>query len=65
MQDGRAKPIDLLAQYVSSEGDVTAVNMHEPYTHLNGLTLKELEDLVADIKIYQKLEQEVSLYFLL
>lgn len=25
--------------------------MHEPYTYLNGLTIKDLEDLVADIKV--------------
>ena len=59
IQDERAKPIDLLAQYVSSEGDVTAVDMHEPYTHLTGLTLHDLEDLLEDIKVYQQLEKEV------
>lgn len=58
IQDGRAKPIDLLAQYVSSEGDVTAVDMHEPYTHLTGLTLVDLEDLLEDIRIYMQLEKE-------
>ncbi|CAL4060870.1 unnamed protein product, partial [Meganyctiphanes norvegica] len=60
IQDGRAKAIDLLAQYVSSEGDVTAVDMHEPYTHLTGLTLGDLEDLLEDIKVYMKLEAEVN-----
>ena len=60
IQDGRAKPIDLLAQYVSSEHDVTAVDMHEPYTHLTGLTLGDLEDLLEDIKVYQQLEKVVS-----
>lgn len=60
IQDGRAKAIDLLAQYVSSEGDVTAVDMHEPYTHLTGLTLRDLEDLLEDIKVYMKLEAEVN-----
>ncbi|XP_071549801.1 splicing factor Cactin isoform X2 [Panulirus ornatus] len=58
IQDGRAKPIDLLAQYVSSEGDVTAVDMHEPYTHLMGLTLVDLEDLLEDIRVYMQLEKE-------
>ncbi|XP_045607599.2 splicing factor Cactin isoform X2 [Procambarus clarkii] len=58
IQDGRAKPIDLLAQYVSSEGDVSAVDMHEPYTHLTGLTLMDLEDLLEDIKVYMQLEKE-------
>ncbi|CAL4128912.1 unnamed protein product, partial [Meganyctiphanes norvegica] len=63
IQDGRAKAIDLLAQYVSSEGDVTAVDMHEPYTHLTGLTLGDLEDLLEDIKVYMKLEAEVNTYW--
>nr|CAB3226592.1 cactin [Phallusia mammillata] len=61
IQDGRAKPIDLLAQYASSaqEGaeDMSGVEMHEPYTYLNGLTMSDLEDLLEDIKVYIELEQ--------
>ena len=34
IQDGRAKPIDLLAKYISAEDDELAVEMHEPYTYL-------------------------------
>lgn len=34
IQDGRAKPIDLLAKYISTEDDELAVEMHEPYTYL-------------------------------
>ena len=30
-----AKPIDLLAQYISAEDDELAIEMHEPYTYLN------------------------------
>jgi Conserved mid region of cactin len=51
IQDGRAKPIDLLAKYVHSEEDIDAVEMHEPYAYLNGLTVKDLEDLIVDIKV--------------
>ena len=29
-----AKPIDLLAKYISAEDDDLAVEMHEPYTYL-------------------------------
>ncbi|KAE8751984.1 Cactin [Frankliniella occidentalis] len=57
MQDGRAKPIDLLAKYISSEEDVDAVEMHEPYTYLNGLATQDLEDLIEDIKVYKELER--------
>ncbi|KAK3610182.1 hypothetical protein CHS0354_038818 [Potamilus streckersoni] len=57
VQDGRAKPIDLLAKYISAEDDELAVEMHEPYTYLYGLTIPDLEDLLEDIKVYLELEQ--------
>lgn len=61
IQDGRAKPIDLLAKYISAEEDVDAVEMHEPYTYLNGLIVKDLEDLIEDIKVYIELERGKNL----
>ncbi|KAF2884248.1 hypothetical protein ILUMI_21940 [Ignelater luminosus] len=61
IQDGRAKPIDLLAKYISAEEEVDAVEMHEPYTYLNGLQIKDLEDLIEDIKVYQELERGKNL----
>lgn len=57
IDDGRAKPIDLLARYISAEDDDIAIEMHEPYTYLNGLTIQDLEDLLEDIKVYIQLEQ--------
>lgn len=57
IQDGRAKPIDLLAKYISAEEEVDAVEMHEPYTYLHGLSCQDLEDLVEDIKVYKELEK--------
>lgn len=58
MEDGRAKPIDLLAQYISDKNldETIEMQMHEPYTYLNGLEVKDLEDLLADIKVYIELE---------
>src|SRR6185369_4188272 len=50
--DGRAKPIDLLAHYINEDDDDLAVEMHEPSTYLNGLTIRDLEDLLADIRVY-------------
>ena len=35
IREGRAKPIDLLAKYISAEDDDLDVEMHEPYTYLN------------------------------
>jgi hypothetical protein len=32
--------------------------MIEPSTYLNGLTIRDLEDLLADIKVYTELEQQ-------
>ena len=32
--------------------------MHEPSTYLNGLTIRDLEDLLADIQVYTELEQQ-------
>ncbi|CAG0914786.1 unnamed protein product [Notodromas monacha] len=60
IQDGRAKPIDLLAKYISSQEDVDAVEMHEPYTYLTGLGIDDLEDLIEDIKVYQELEHDAN-----
>ncbi|XP_062544045.1 splicing factor Cactin [Armigeres subalbatus] len=59
IQDGRAKPIDLLAQYISEQNleESIEMQMHEPYTYLNGLGLDDLEDLMADIKVYNELEK--------
>lgn len=57
IQDGRAKPIDLLAQYVSTEDNDLEIQMHEPYTILVGLTIDDLEDLMVDIKVYMELEE--------
>ena len=58
ISDGRAKPIDLLAHYINEDNDDLSVEMHEPSTYLNGLTIRDLEDLLADIRVYTDLEQQ-------
>lgn len=59
MQDGRAKPIDLLAQYISNSNLEASIEMQmpEPYTFLNGLEIQDLEGLLVDIKVYIELEK--------
>ncbi|XP_051826753.1 cactin-like [Antechinus flavipes] len=57
IRDGRAKPIDLLATYINAEDNDLAVEIHEPYNFLNGLTVSDLEDLLEDIQVYMELEQ--------
>lgn len=59
IRDGRAKPIDLLAKYISAEDDDLAVEMHEPYTFLNGLTTTDMDDLLEDIKVSSHVHVEV------
>lgn len=63
IKDGRAKPIDLLAKYISAEDDELAVEMHEPYTYLYGLTIQDLEDLLEDIKVYLELEEGKNAHY--
>lgn len=52
----------MLAKYINSEEEVDAVEMTEPYTYLNGLTIKDLEDLVEDIKVSN--EMILAIYFI-
>lgn len=58
IEEGRAKPIDLLAKYIDDEESDLVVDLHEPYTYLNGLTIRDLEDLLVDIKVYSKLDKK-------
>ena len=60
IEEARAKPIDLLAKYINAEEDDLAIEMHEPYTYLNGLTIKDLEDLIVDIRVYSDLELGIN-----
>uniref|UniRef100_A0A336M7Q6 Splicing factor Cactin n=1 Tax=Culicoides sonorensis TaxID=179676 RepID=A0A336M7Q6_CULSO len=62
INDGRAKPIDLLAQYISDKSLEESIEMqvHEPYTYLNGLNIEDFEDLLVDIKVYNELEKRVN-----
>lgn len=65
IQDGRAKPIDLLAQYISEQTleESIELQMHEPYTFLDGLNIDDLEDLLVDIKVYNELEQNIHVAY--
>ncbi|KAI0987234.1 hypothetical protein GJ496_000727 [Pomphorhynchus laevis] len=64
IQDGRAKPIDLLARYIDEiegenkfkcDDDGTAA-MHPVETCFSGLNKRDLEDLLADIDVYTRLD---------
>lgn len=52
LQEGRAKPIDVLAKNLHlAEG--YEVDSEAPYQLFGGLTLHEIRELVTDIKEYQ------------
>lgn len=59
IQDGRAKPIDLLAQYINDQNleESIEMQMHEPFQYISGLSVDDLEDLLVDIKVYNELEK--------
>lgn len=59
IQDGRAKPIDLLAQYINDQNleESIEMQMHEPSLYIQGLSIDDLEDLTEDIKVYNELEK--------
>jgi hypothetical protein len=43
------------------DGSYYELLQHEPYTYINGLTIKDLEDLIEDIKGYKELERGKNL----
>eukprot|EP00038_Savillea_parva_P030538 m.78403 g.78403 ORF g.78403 m.78403 type:complete len:718 (-) comp9217_c0_seq3:91-2244(-) len=65
LQDGRAKPIDILANYLSKAEDDANLDtdVQEPYTILRGLDLEDLEDLHADIKVYEEIDESLDRNF--
>ncbi|XP_071964525.1 splicing factor Cactin-like [Antedon mediterranea] len=59
IKDGRAKPIDLLAQYIAEDDDGDfSLEIQEPYKVLMGLTITDLENLLVDIDVYMKLDDK-------
>lgn len=45
-----------MLQYIHAGADDMSVEMHEPYTYLEGLGVDDLEDLLEDISVYTQLE---------
>jgi hypothetical protein len=62
IKDGRAKPIDILANYIHSadDADNAEMDMQEPYAIFTGLNIEDIEDLHEDIKVYQQMEQDAN-----
>ncbi|XP_010412904.1 PREDICTED: cactin-like [Camelina sativa] len=57
LDQGRAKPIDVLYKYVDDSDDVN-IELSEPYMVFKGLDIKDLEELRDDIKMYMDWDRE-------
>lgn len=57
--------IFLSANYINDQNlESIEMQMHEPYQYVSGLNIDDLEDLLADIKVYNELEKgENSCYW--
>lgn len=59
-----AKPIDVLAKYISSTAEEDLdIEVQEPYLLLCGLNIVDLEDLLEDIKVYREMEMNSNSEF--
>ncbi|KRX14835.1 Cactin, partial [Trichinella nelsoni] len=65
MREGRAKPIDYLATYVSDGEDQDCEHFEflEPTKYAEDLTVRDYEDLLEDIKVYQDYHGEALSQF--
>ncbi|XP_074298206.1 splicing factor Cactin-like [Silene latifolia] len=58
VSEGRMKPIDVIATYLDDELDVELDGRHY-YMVFKGLTVKEIEELEEDIKLYLNLDRQI------
>ncbi|KAL5742852.1 hypothetical protein ACOSP7_029584 [Xanthoceras sorbifolium] len=56
LREGRIKPIDVLCKHLNGSDDLD-IEINEPYTVFRGLTVKEMEELRDDIKMYLDLDR--------
>ncbi|XP_031481104.1 cactin isoform X2 [Nymphaea colorata] len=55
LREGRTRPIDILSKYLNESSD-SDIEINEPYMVFKGLTVKEMEELHDDIKMYLDLD---------
>eukprot|EP00124_Ichthyophonus_hoferi_P000620 Ihof_evm13s24 gene=Ihof_evmTU13s24 len=60
IQQGRAKPIDMLVKYISTDIDSPDIDIDEPYLAFDGLSVLDLEDLLADVNVHIELGRNVE-----
>ncbi|KAL3083016.1 hypothetical protein niasHS_010818 [Heterodera schachtii] len=59
IKEGRAKPIDFLAKYISYADEAnqgTAFELNNPLTFLPTDSIEDFEDLIADIQVYRLID---------
>lgn len=62
LKEGRGKPIDYLARYISYDNEMAETKkgedfeLVEPTTYLRGLKIRDLEDLLEDIKVCRRVD---------
>ncbi|KAH9671686.1 Cactin [Citrus sinensis] len=56
LREGRVKPIDVLCKHLSGSDDLD-IEINEPYMAFKGLTVKDMEELRDDIKMYLDLDR--------
>ncbi|XP_010543454.1 PREDICTED: cactin [Tarenaya hassleriana] len=61
LQEGRTKPIDILCKHLDGSDDVD-IELSEPYMVFKGLTVKEMEELRDDIKMYLDLDRATPVH---
>ncbi|GMJ02942.1 CACTIN [Hibiscus trionum] len=56
LREGRMKPIDVLSKHLNGSDDMD-IELNEPYMVFKGLTVKEMEELLDDIKMHLDLDR--------
>ncbi|KAF8111718.1 hypothetical protein N665_0073s0074 [Sinapis alba] len=56
LREGRLKPIDVLCKHLDGSDDMD-IELSEPYMVFKGLTVKDMEELRDDIKMYLDLDR--------
>ncbi|KAI0503956.1 hypothetical protein KFK09_014903 [Dendrobium nobile] len=59
LREGRVKPIDILAKNLDCSDDFD-IEINEPYTVFKGLTVREMEELWDDIKMYLDMDRSTE-----
>ncbi|PKA54344.1 hypothetical protein AXF42_Ash000177 [Apostasia shenzhenica] len=59
LREGRVKPIDVLAKNLNCSDDFD-IEINEPYMVFKGLTVKEMEELRDDIKMYLDMDRSTE-----